>query len=194
LLTNGMNYLWPTPVLKDSIKDQNLLNDLVGELFALYDLQNPPSDILQDNIFESGSAIIERFKTEVVLPAFATFLKESFDLDLSNYPHSYLRGWVAGYSPGYFMINHNHSGSHMTGVFYLLVEDGKGGELTLEDPRVNANRGYLLEMMPKFKSNVYSPKSGEFAIFPSFLYHYVNPFQGQCRLAIPVDFNLADKE
>lgn len=194
MISDGINKLWPTEVLKDKITDQTLLDLVINELYVTYNLMKPPSDINQDNIFDSDSETMHRFKNEIVMPAIGRYLKEVFDINIEEFPHSFIRGWVAGYSPGYFMINHNHSGSQITGVFYLLVEEGRGGDITFEDPRVNANRGYTKEMMSKFKSVDYQPKSGEFIIFPSYLYHYVTPFQGKARLAVPIDFNLSTSD
>lgn len=190
MFNDGFNNLWPTPVLKDSIKDQDLLSKVINELYSTYDLVIPPAEINQDDIFDLKTEIMERFKKEIVLPAIGQYVKEVFKVNIEDYPHSTLRGWIVGYTQGYHMVNHNHSGSHITGVFYLLTEESNGGQITFEDPRTNANRGYLQEMLWTFKSKSYQPKSGEFLIFPSFLYHHVSPFHGKFRLAVPIDFNL----
>jgi len=34
------------------------------------------------------------------------------------------------------------------------------------------------------------PSSGEYIIFPSYIYHYTLPFSGALRLAVPVDLFL----
>ncbi len=195
MLNDGINNLWPTTIIKDTIKDKELLDAVTNELFVMYDLYDPPSDIRQDNIFNSGSPVLERFKNEIVMPCFDRYLKEVYNIELKNYPHSFLRGWVAGYANGYFMVNHNHSGSHLSAVFYLLAEeDNSGGEIIFEDPRVNANRGYPTEMLTHFKALSHQPKTGDLVVFPSFLYHCVSPYNNKYRLAVPVDFNLADRD
>ncbi len=191
MLNEGINTLWPTVVIKDTIKDKSLMERVSNEIFVMYDLDNPPSDIKQDNIFESDSEVIQLFKTEIVVPAFARYIKEVFGLDIKDYPGHSMRGWVAGYGHGYYMNNHNHSGSHLSAVFYLLAETSTdGGAIVFEDPRVNANRGYPQEIQPMFKSLEFQPSTGDFVVFPCFLYHWVTPYRNRFRLAVPVDFNL----
>jgi hypothetical protein len=86
---------------------------------------------------------------------------------------------------------HNHSGSYLSAVFYLLCEENdKGGEIVLQDPRFNANRGYKEEYNNWFNNEIMTPKTGQFIIFPSFLYHTVKTFYGKIRLAMPVDLIL----
>ncbi len=191
MINEGINSLWPTTVIKDTIKDQELLGNVINELFSMYDLENPPSDIRQENIFDTDSKIIQKFKDDVVIPAFSRYLKEVFKLDIKDYPGSSIRGWIAGYSKGYYMNTHNHSGSHISAVFYLLADNqADGGAIVFDDPRVNANRGYPQEIQPMFRSIEYQPNSGDLLVFPCFLYHWVTPYYDRFRLAIPVDFNL----
>ena len=86
---------------------------------------------------------------------------------------------------------HNHSGAHLSGVFYILSEEqGAGGDLVLHDPRSNANRGYDEHFNPMFARNSVIPETGDFMIFPSFTYHHVNPYFSQMRICVPVDLYL----
>jgi hypothetical protein len=86
---------------------------------------------------------------------------------------------------------HNHAGSPISSVFYLMNEEQQaGGELVLMDPRHNANRGYQEQFKPMFENQYYAPKSGEFTMFPGFVYHHTLPFKGKIRLAMPVDLFL----
>jgi hypothetical protein len=72
----------------------------------------------------------------------------------------------------------------------ICEENNKGGELILQDPRFNANRGYKEEFNNWFNNETITPKTGQFIIFPSFLYHNVKTFYGKIRLAMPVDLIL----
>lgn len=191
MLNEGLNHLWPTVVMKDSIKDESLLEKVSNEIFTLYDLENPPNDIREDNIFDSDSEILKTFKSDVVVPAFSRYMKDVFDLNINDYPHHKMRAWIAGYSQGYYMANHNHSGSHFSAVFYLMAEThDNGGTIVFEDPRVNANRGYPQELQKFFKPKEFQPKSGDFVVFPCYLYHWVTPYRNRFRLAIPIDLTL----
>jgi hypothetical protein len=89
------------------------------------------------------------------------------------------------------MPAHNHSGSQLSGVFYLFTDDTSTGKITFFDPKGNANRGYN----PAKWNSLFSPltltaESGSFVIFPSYLYHQVSFFTGNIRIAIPVDLFL----
>ena len=88
------------------------------------------------------------------------------------------------------MPKHNHSGSHLSAVFYLLCEEKNGGNIVLHDPRTNANRGYIDEFQSMFEKIKFTPSSGDVLIFPSFLYHNVETFNGKMRLAMPVDLTI----
>ena len=88
------------------------------------------------------------------------------------------------------MPKHNHSGSHLSAVFYLLCEEKNGGNIVLHDPRTNANRGYVDDFQSMFDKVRFTPSSGDVLIFPSFLYHNVETFNGKMRLAMPVDLTI----
>ena len=112
-------------------------------------------------------------------------------MDLTDFPDRSLRSWITGTRNGYMIPAHNHSGASVSAVFYLMCEeDNQGGELVAIDPRTNANRGYKDEFKPLFANLVYTPQSGEYLMFPSYLYHHTNVFTGSLRLAMPVDLFL----
>jgi len=94
------------------------------------------------------------------------------------------------------MQSHNHSGSPFISVFYIYADDEKdvGGELILNDPRTNANRGYSEDFQKIFQSIKHKPITGDVLVFPGYVYHAVNPFMSNLRVAIPVDLFLDGKE
>jgi hypothetical protein len=71
----------------------------------------------------------------------------------------------------------------------MLTENTQtqGGVVRFHDPRFNANRGMLAPFASKHKDYEFLPKSGDFLIFPSYLYHSVSTFHGNLRLIVPVD-------
>ena len=191
MLNNGYNALWPTTVLKSKIDNIPVLNNTVQSIFQEFNLDKPVSDFQEFDILEDGSEAMQEFKNTVVIPAFTDYLKYH-NIDLTDFPNFKLRSWLAGARSGYMIPLHNHSGAAFSAVFYLLCDEGvSGGELMLVDPRTNANRGYNSEEYKKqFSQQTYNPASGEFVIFPGFLYHYTLPFTGSMRLAMPVDLYL----
>jgi hypothetical protein len=181
----GMNQMWPTPVLKGKMNNKKLIDDVINHILLKYGHSNKiSSDILGENLFDDK--YFDEFKNKIVLPSFHQFYNAEFNKKLpSNFC---LRAWITGYGASYAMPKHNHSGSQLSAVFYLISEDKhNGGKLVLSDPRFNANRGYTNDFLKWFNTEKYLPSSGDFIIFPSFLYHNVETFMGKLRLAMPVD-------
>ena len=190
-MNKGLNNLWPTTVLYDKVQDDQLLGDVVNEIYTMFDLSKPPSDFGAYSIFDEESSVLVRFKNEVVMPAFARYMEEVYNTDIDSYKGNFVKAWITGSTSGYNMASHNHSGSHLTAVFYVLAEHTEdGGQIVLTDPRSNANRGYPSELQDQFQAVIHKPKTGDFLVFPSFLYHHVTTYYSNFRLCIPVDLTL----
>lgn len=186
MLKDGYNDLWPTKVFVGKIEDQELLGSIIQETFLISD--GPLGKRIDgDNIFKGDNEIFDSFKTKIVLPSFEEYLNRVVGTSLSNYPKFELNGWLTGRSHGYGMPMHNHSGSQLSAVFYLMAEEEAGGKIIFVDPRSNANRGYDSFFRKEFDNIEHVPKAGEFLIFPSFLYHWVSYYHSKMRIAIPVD-------
>lgn len=185
-----IEHLWGTPISRGGIPDEVLI-PLTNKILTSYDMNCPPSDFGLVNVLDDPSTEMQDFKNQVVYPAFDEILKETLNRTISDWGHHRFKGWMSGSSFGYNMIYHNHRGSQLTAVFYILCDDEVGGEINFTDPRQNANRGYDDSFLPWFKDLRFSPKSGEFIVFPSFLYHFVETYRGNVRLAIPVDLFLS---
>lgn len=192
-MIEGMNYYWPTPILKDTISDKNILNETVNYIltnFTNEDLKVSLS-MKDENLFSDKN--YNDFKNKIVIPSFQKYIKlQNIDIDLSK-KEFFVKGWITGNKSSYFVPKHNHSGSMLSAVFYLLCEEqNQGGALAIHDPRHNANRGYTSEFNSWFEKIRFFPKSGDILIFPSFAYHSVETFFGKMRLAVPVDLFLKD--
>lgn len=188
-MEHGINNLWPTPVLYEQVEDKDLLDRFTQELLLTTDLAAPPSDFQKYDVLRDGSEVVQEFKQKVIIPAFEKYLQEINGKTLADYGDYRLRSWITGTGYGYTIPVHNHSGSALSAVFYILCEEqDKGGQLHMLDPRPNANRGYDESFKHLFKPKVLTPKTGDVIIFPSFMYHNTLPFMGKLRLAMPVDF------
>lgn len=185
-----MYNLWPTNLLVDRIDNKELIDDVLQNIFKTYDLNNNvTSDLNNSNILKND--MFKKFKHEIVEPAFESWLKTILNKSITEFDDVFMKGWITGCKNGYNMVNHNHSGASLSAVFYLMVDENNSGNIFLFDPRTNANRGYKKEIWGKlFEPFVLKPESYTFAVFPSFLYHQVTPFNGNIRLAIPVDLYL----
>jgi hypothetical protein len=192
-MKEGFNDLWPTTILKDTIEDKNSLEDITNYTLVKYGQNNKVSaDVLDENLFDDP--YYNKFKDNVVVPSFEKYLQKCVGISLKNKKYK-LRSWLTGYGVSYAMPKHNHSGSHLSAVFYLLSEDKHlGGSLVINDPRFNANRGYDSDFKNWFEKKIFIPKTGDILIFPSFTYHSVDTYYGKLRLAMPVDLFLYNNE
>jgi len=188
-MNKGYNSLWPTDVYLGTI-DEQPLDSVCQTIFSELDLEKPTSDFQGFDLLEDGPAVFQEFRDQIVWPAFEQYLKDH-NIDLKEFSDRKLRSWITGVYKGYMIPAHNHSGASISAVFYLLCGDqDKGGELVLLDSRSNANRGYKDQFKSWFENKIYLPKTGEYLMFPSHVYHHTLPFTGSIRLAIPVDLFL----
>lgn len=189
-MNHGFNELWPTTVYLGKIEDHTLLDRVCNAIFTETNISNPTNDFHKHDILRDGSEVFQEFRDTVIWPAFTQYLL-NLKIDINDFPERRVRAWLTGSCAGYAMSVHNHQGSPVSAVFYLMNEEQQaGGELILMDPRHNANRGHREQFRHMFANQCYTPKSGEFVMFPSFVYHHTQPFKGKIRLAMPVDLFL----
>jgi hypothetical protein len=162
---------------------EDIRERVVNEILTTHTISDSTTNILDKGFSE--------FKDKVIVPEFNNFLKETLKKPLDSWTGYKLQGWVTGTKSDYSLNLHNHKGSQVSAVFYLLCDKvDSGGIITFTDPRSNANRGYDPSFAPWFDHLSLQPKSGDIVIFPSFLYHFVTTYQGFIRMAVPVDLFL----
>lgn len=185
---NVLTLGWPTQIVTGMLTDKQLVDDTVSHILQEYNLEKPPGDINNDNIFKDPA--LKDFKEQLVEPAFDSWL-QSIDKSIYDYPDRSMRAWITGTGFDYNIMTHNHSGAHLSAVFYLFNDaPDAGGELVMFDPRSNANRAYKADWADYFAPKRIKTPSYTYAVFPSFVYHQTTPFKGNLRLAIPVDLFL----
>jgi len=191
MLNKGMNDLFPTKLYLGKMPNQDLQALVINEVLTNDELLNTSSLDNYGTLFKQDNLVLEQFRTEIVIPAIDKYLQDSIGKGLTDFPGYKLGSWVTGRGNNYTMIRHNHQGSYLSSVFYLLAEtQDLGGEIVFHDPRSNANRGYTQEFDSWFNNVPHAPATGEYVVFPSFLYHYVNTYRGSNRIAIVVDLFL----
>ena len=116
------------------------------------------------------------------------FLKKYYKLNLDDFKYE-IWGWETTPTSGYWMRPHNHGHSQFTSIYYKFYS-GDGGELILNDPRTNANRGFPMEFTDEFKPVIIKPESGLTVTFPSYIYHTAAPFTGIVREAYVTEIQL----
>lgn len=90
--------------------------------------------------------------------------------------------WANVSGPGAFNMPHVHTGTFWSAVYYVQVGEGEGGQLVLHDPRMPALRMHapgvvFRNMGPEMKAEL-SPKPGTLVLFPAWLSHSVEPWDG----------------
>lgn len=110
-----------------------------------------------------------------------------------------LTGWTVINRPGDFNVPHNHAANLLSGALYISVPPGmRGGAITFMDPRLNLNAHETtamkqLKVQPPWMNTAIDviPTAGEILIFPSWLLHYVQPFESDDPrvVRIVVSFN-----
>jgi len=189
-MNEHVEQLYPTNIMTGSFLDYARLSELTNELLVTGPLVASPNTIMGDrDLFDSDLVELDQFKQQVVVPAFDQYLKMAHDMNLSEFSRYKFKSWISSNT----LNLHNHAGSHFSGVFYIQSESSQGGALQLYDPRSNANRGYPQydKLTSHFARKDFHANTGDFIIFPSFLYHTVGTFVGNLRIAMPVDLFLS---
>lgn len=178
--------LWPTTIACGTWDSLELVNHILTTL----DMNNLQGEVNGFNIFENDSKELTEFR-DTAYTAFDRYLYYSTGKHISDYKSHTMKGWITGHGEDYSMTIHNHSGAHLSAVFYAMAADqNSGGDIVFTDPRANANRGYDDWFDPMFKQHTHTPKTGDWMVFPSFTYHHVNPYFSRMRICIPVDLYL----
>jgi len=177
---------WPTQVGQGTFETEGLIQ----HVFTTYDLNNLQGEVDGGNIFKDDSEPMTKFKS-FVHEAFNKYLTETIGKTIEDFSSHEMKAWITGHSKDYNMTIHNHSGAHLSGVFYIMAEDqNSGGDIVFSDPRTNANRGYDDWFNSMFDRVSITPRTGDYMIFPSFTYHHVNPYYSNLRICVPVDLYL----
>jgi uncharacterized protein (TIGR02466 family) len=102
-----------------------------------------------------------------------------------------LEGWGNVVLPGGFNEYHSHGAAFWSCVYYVRVDDGAGGELTLFDPRAPllAAHGLKVKAAGVQGKALIKPYEGLLVMFPGWLAHSVQPWHGN-GLRISAALNL----
>jgi uncharacterized protein (TIGR02466 family) len=108
-----------------------------------------------------------------------------------------LRGWINVNRAGDFNVLHCHPGCFLSATYYVKVPEAmKGGEIYFRDPRGPAVAMYETPgiELPWVGSGIgipFSPTAGHLLMFPSWLEHRVEPFEGTGE-RISIAFNASN--
>jgi uncharacterized protein (TIGR02466 family) len=193
--------LFATPLLVDQVDDPGLLTALKEAILKRRD-QDP--GILRSNIGggwhsdvrlpEWGGDAARRLLDHVI----ALVNDNTFNMNASDgRPIRWaIDCWANVNENGGANARHVHGGSFWSAVFYVYVDEGAGGELLLFDPRMPL----LVMHAPRLRFKVtggerefrIKPVAGRLIVFPAWLAHEVQPWQGDgLRISIAVNLSHA---
>jgi len=137
--------------------------------FDLFELQEPAVAEFRAVMTQHVSAFLNHFNTE----------------GGSNNSSAYrLRGWINVNHEGDRNVLHCHPGCFLSASYYVKVPaEMQGGEIVFRDPRGPAvamyeTPGIHLPWVGSGMGIPFAPKAGHLLIFPSWLEHRVEPYQG----------------
>ncbi|SMF60692.1 conserved hypothetical protein [Tistlia consotensis] len=191
---------FPTPMLKAQMPGAEQVNPGLRELILQRERDDPGvlrSNVggwhSRDDLLNWPGREIEALKgwithgvqrlTETTYGGDARGLR--FDLDGD--------AWANVLRDGGYNKLHNHIGCSWSGVYYVSLGERRAdvpgnGQIEFLDPRFGVD-AVELPGRPFGGSYVIDPEPGMLVIFPSWLYHYVNPFHGSGE-RITVAFNI----
>lgn len=129
--------------------------------------------------------LADTFRSSVTHMIAATSQQPRFNIDLR------LTAWANVSRSGDFNTPHIHPQNHWSGVFYVLAPDfsadriNRAGNIEFLDPRGPVT---MLKSPGQSDSMSLSPRQGSILLFPSWLYHWVNPFSIDA-MRISIAFN-----
>jgi uncharacterized protein (TIGR02466 family) len=150
----------------------------------------------EGNLFAPEHGRID-FLREAVTRAVFGYIGEAFGY--SGQLQLAITGWAVINCAGDFNAPHTHAANLLSGALYIAVpEEMRGGHIVFYDPRCGLNAFKTdamrrMNLKPPWHQTMISvaPAPGEVLVFPSWLLHYVEPFQSDAPEAarIVVSFN-----
>jgi Putative 2OG-Fe(II) oxygenase len=161
------------------------------EQFSTQILSTDISTLANNNNLVNEYPFISDFVDARLRNQFNECLKNNFGATLDQFPTSYFKAWlIFPISERGVVPYHLHNNATLSGVYYPIAESFSGGDLVFVDPRTNACRGYPEELKSHFANKHEKPTTGKYVIFPSYLPHYVEPYNDGKRICLAVDLHL----
>lgn len=185
-----LSHLFTTPVLRETgVLPPVQLNEIRDYLLQIR--RQSPGEAKSNrggwhspgNLFDTSEYKPLPAMQDVVTQALFRYIADAFgyrgEIQMS------LTGWTVINHAGNYNAPHNHAANLLSGALYIAVPEGmKGGDIVFQDPRLNLNAHETLGMRqlglrpPWMNTHLnVPPAAGDLLVFPSWLVHYVEPFQ-----------------
>lgn len=194
-----LDLLFATPLIVDELEEAAALNEALERL--ILERQAADGGVQRSNLggWHSDMNLLE-WAREPVTPVVRRVIELADAATLDTQAASgHRRGWLLEAwanvnSPGAANLAHSHGGCYWSAVYYVRVDEGEGGELVLNDPRMPAIDMHAPALRfrgaePEQQALI-QPRPGMIVIFPSWLTHSVNPWAGEGR-RISIAINLS---
>jgi uncharacterized protein (TIGR02466 family) len=148
------------------------------------------------DLFNLEEPVVAEFRDEMAqhVQAFLNYFRPA---ERKKKDHFRLEGWINVNRAGDSNVLHCHPGCFLSATYYVKVPQGMtGGEIVFRDPRGPAVAMYETPGidLPWVGSGVgipFSPSAGHLLLFPSWLEHRVEPFEGSGE-RIALAFNVCN--
>jgi len=150
------------------------------------------------DIFQLGDPVVAEFRN-LMMQHVQGYLNHFRPEGRKKKDNFIIRGWINVNRPGDFNTLHCHPGCFLSATYYVKVpEDMKGGDIYFRDPRGPAVAMYETPAidLPWVGNGVgisFKPETGHLLIFPSWLEHRVETFDGT-RERISIAFNASNPD
>ena len=187
--SNILTYVWPdSDVLNTALKAAILEKEKTADGIQVSNAggYHTDWDFFTWNI-PAGNALLERVKELTSHMAKIQGMAENSEVRLN------MTGWANIIRNGNYNVVHRHPNCMWSGVYYVstgtLDEDSltESSRLEFQDPRPGANM-ITAPGLPIEKYQV-EPEEGKMIMFPSYLMHFVHPFEGK-GVRISIAFNV----
>ena len=148
------------------------------------------------DLFELKESVVDEFR-DLMEQHVQAFLNHFRPPERKKKDRFLLRGWVNVNRAGDFNTLHSHPGCFVSGTYYVKVPSPMvGGEIYFRDPRGPAvamyeTPGIELPWVGSGLGIPVSPTTGKLLLFPSWLEHRVEKFEGEGE-RISIAFNASN--
>jgi len=199
----NVSFAFPTPLYQRVVPDCDVVNQELTRIVLDHEQKSPSLGRSNVGGWHSGDDVLSWPYPEI------DFLKALIGEGIGEITNMEMEGrlsqdhdvnmdggaWVNLCRNGGYNTIHNHPDSSWSGVYYVSVGErdpaasDKAGCIEFLDPRMGATSVGLNgpDALPKLMVN---PVAGMVLVFPSWLYHCVNPFQGNGE-RISISFNVS---
>jgi uncharacterized protein (TIGR02466 family) len=186
-MTEKVMRLFATPVIVNEIENVAALNEALEKV--ILDQQSSDSGIKLSN--RGGWQSKHDFprwggEAAKALVGKAVELAGAHTVTANSAPPQWrVDSWANISGDGDFNMPHIHGGSFWSAVYYVRAGEGEGGQLVLHDPRMPQLRMHapgvqFKDVGPELRVMI-KPSSGLMVLFPAWLSHSVEPWEGKGR-------------